>query len=200
MNRPSLIQKLAVKLGTLYGWRIQNEAPLPQRCVIIGAPHTSNYDFFALLLYVFGTNTRLHWVGKHTLFAKPFGALMRALGGIPVNRSKASAGFVDRMIEIFEQEPVFRLAIAPEGTRKRAAQWKTGFYHIAVGASVPLVLGFVDYQRKVVGQGPTLIPTGDIEADFQLIEEFYADHQGKHPENQGPVVQPETADQASGTE
>jgi 1-acyl-sn-glycerol-3-phosphate acyltransferase len=185
----SITERLTIKLGDLRGWHLDIEEPLPERCVVIGAPHTSNHDFYVLLLYVFGTSTRLHWVGKHTLFAGPLGPLMRALGGIPVNRS-TTTGFVDQMIGDFRRKRVFRLAIAPEGTRKRSSQWKTGFYRIAVGAKVPLVLGYVDYPRKTAGYRQIFMPTGDLQADFQIIKDFYTGIQGKHPENQGPIDLP----------
>jgi 1-acyl-sn-glycerol-3-phosphate acyltransferase len=128
----------------------------------------------------------LRWVGKDTLFRGPFAWLFKKLGGIPVNR-RARENFVEQMVAAFRSQETLRLAIVPEGTRQAAPHWKTGFYYIALGAGVPIVLGYDDYRRKVVGLGPTILPTGDIHADMERIRTFYAGTVGKHPERQGPI-------------
>jgi 1-acyl-sn-glycerol-3-phosphate acyltransferase len=154
--------------------------------VVIGAPHTSSWDLPLTLLLMLGTGLGLRWVGKDSLFRGPAGWLLRALGGIPLERN-GRASFVDQMVAAFRANESLRLAISPEGTRSNARQWKTGFYHIALGAGVPIVLGYADYRNRVVGLGPLLHPTGDIDADFESIRSFYAGIVGRHPERQGAI-------------
>ncbi len=183
---PSLRRRLAAAFARLIGWRVDTPAALPARCVIIGAPHTTSMDLWLALLMIEVGGHRFQWVMKDTLFRGPLGPFFRALGGVPVNR-RARTNFVDGVVEIFDREPVFRLAIVPEGTRQKADGWKTGFYYIAVRAQVPFVFGYVDFPRKTVGLGPTFFPTGDIEADFDVIRAFYRDKQGKYPDQQGEI-------------
>jgi 1-acyl-sn-glycerol-3-phosphate acyltransferase len=183
---PRLGQRLGLAIARAAGWKIQIDEPPPVRCVIAGAPHTSNWDFLLALLFMLATGLDLRFVGKHTLFRWPFGRLMRALGGIPVDR-RATENFVEQMVAAFNTRDPLRLTMAPEGTRGRATHWRTGFYYIALGAAVPIVLGYVDYGRRVMGLGPTLHPTGDIDADFEIIRAFFAGITGKHPERQGTV-------------
>ena len=154
--------------------------------MIIGAPHTSNWDLVLTLLLMLAADLRLHWVGKDTLFRGPFGWLFRRLGGIPIDR-RAPQKFVEQMVAAFRENASLRLAIAPAGTRKNAPHWRSGFYYIALGAGVPIVLGYADYRRRVVGLGPTLHPTGDIQADFESIRAFYAGIVGRHPRRQGEI-------------
>lgn len=168
-------------------WRLELDPPLTQKYVLIAAPHTSNLDFVFFLLLVYATGLELHWVGKHTLFAGPFGWLMRQLGGIPVDR-RTNNGFVEQMIQVFDQRQHLILVIAPEGTRGKSQYWRTGFYHIAHGAGVPIVLGYLDYRQKTLGFGPSLNPSGDIDKDFSQIREFYAAKIGRRPERQGEIL------------
>ena len=171
----------------LIGWRIEGNMPADLRkAVVIVAPHTSNWDFPVGLFASFYLNLSGYWVGKHTLFRWPMGILMRRLGGVPINRS-ASKNFVKQIAEYFKKYDDFRLIIAPEGTRKKAERWKTGFYHIAREASVPIVCAYIDFKRKVSGIGPIIQPTGDIQKDFELIREFYATIGAKIPENVTPI-------------
>lgn len=183
---PSLRRRIAAAVARWIGWRIDTPAALPARCVIIGAPHTTSMDLWLALLMIEVSGHRFQWVAKDTLFREPLGTVFRALGGVPVNR-RARTNFVDSIIDVFRREPVFRLAIVPEGTREKASGWKTGFYYIAMGAEVPIVFGYVDFPRKTVGLGPTFLPTGDIEADFEVIRAFYQDKQGKYPAQQGEI-------------
>ena len=126
------------------------------------------------------------WVGKHTIFRRPFGGLLRRLGGIPVDRSHTTH-FVRHVVEAFECEPEFTLVLAPEGTRSRRDHWRSGFYWIAHGAGVPLALGFVNYADRTVGIGDVFMPSGDIKADMERIRGFYADKRGRHPEKQSSI-------------
>lgn len=167
-----IVRHTSLLLYRLAGWRAEQETPVPRKCVIIAAPHTSNWDF----PYFFGlTNTlgfRSHWVGKASLFRWPLAGLMKQLGGIPVDRSR-SQNLVETMIAEFARRDDFILTIPPEGTRGAVRQWRTGFYYIALGAGVPLVCGLMDYGRKVGGLGPAFMPTGDYAADMKKVAEFY---------------------------
>lgn len=168
------------------GWKVEAVIPDVPKYVIIGAPHTSNWDFFLTLLIGFSAGIKLHWVGKDSLFHWPFGGLMKLLGGIPVKRG-ARSGFVDQIVAAFQEHDELVICIAPKGTRGKTRYWKTGFYYIALGAGVPIALGFVDYARKMCGVGPTIMPTGDIQADLVPIREFYADKTGKFPHQQDVI-------------
>jgi 1-acyl-sn-glycerol-3-phosphate acyltransferase len=154
---------------------------------MIVAPHTSNWDMPIGMAIVFAFKLKLNWLAKESLFRWHFGGLIRWLGGIPINRSK-SCDVVARSIQTFKDKKKMVIVVAPEGTRKKANYWKTGFYHIAIGANVPIVMGFIDYARKVGGIGPTLIPTGDIEFDMQKIRCFYDEITGKIPDKSTPAM------------
>ena len=120
-------------------------------------------------------------MGKHTLFKPPYGGFMRKLGGIAIDR-RAPRGTVEQMVDVFNQQEKLVLLIPPEGTRKKVESWKTGFYHIAQGANVPILLAYLDYRRKVVGFGPTITPSGNVAADMERIQTFYRDISGKYPQ------------------
>ncbi|ENZ83678.1 MULTISPECIES: lysophospholipid acyltransferase family protein [Caulobacter] len=165
----------------LRGWRIEGEPPTTRKFVIVAAPHTSNWDFVYFVGAADALGLDLSFIGKASLFKPPFDTMMRDLGGIPLDRER-SKDMVKAMIEEFARRDQFMLTIAPEGTRGKARQWKTGFYHIAVGAGVPIVLGMMDYRRKRVGLGPALYPTGDYEADMRRIAGFYETCTPKFPE------------------
>lgn len=179
-------QRAVVTVASWAGWQIDADEPLPAKCVIIGAHHTSWTDLPAALLLREATGTRFRWAAKDTYFHGPLGWVFRAWGGVPVNRRERT-NFVARMAALFCQYDDFKLAIAPEGTRRRARYWKTGFYYIAQAAQVPIVLGYADYPRKVVGFGPILDPTGDVEADFAFIRRFYATITGRYPERHSEI-------------
>ncbi len=165
----------------LLGWDFEGEIPNLSKMVVIGAPHTSNWDFLVGMATLLGLGFDVQWIGKHTLFRPPFGGVMRLLGGVPVNR-ETSEGLVAQVAEAFKQRERFALGVTPEGTRKRVEKWKTGFYFIAHGAGVPILPAFFDYPRKRVGVGPLLHPSGDLEADLATLRAFYAPFQGKNPE------------------
>jgi 1-acyl-sn-glycerol-3-phosphate acyltransferase len=165
----------------IFGWRFEGRLPDTGKMVVIAAPHTSNWDLPILLGVAFALRVKARWLGKHTLFRWPLGAMFRWMGGIPVNRS-ASHNMVSQAVEMFRDSEELILAIPPEGTRGKVSHWKTGFYYIAVGAQAPIVMGFIDYKRKAAGLGPTLYPTGDIEADMEVIRNFYANVTAKYPD------------------
>jgi 1-acyl-sn-glycerol-3-phosphate acyltransferase len=177
---------IAKTLLKLFGWRTEGQTPAIPKYVLIVAPHTSNWDMPVMLLLASAMRIKATWMGKHTLFRRPFGWLLRQLGGIPINRT-ARHNAVDQAVEAFRSSERLALGVLPEGTRKRTPHWRSGFYYIALGAGVPIVLGFADYKRKVGGIGPTIVPTGDIEADMQHIRAFYTGVSGKKPEQFGEI-------------
>jgi 1-acyl-sn-glycerol-3-phosphate acyltransferase len=156
----------------LLGWRLQGELPDLPKFVITAAPHSSNWDFLIGIAAVFALRLDVHFVGKAELFRGPLGPPMRWLGGLPVDRHRPE-GFVEQIVARFRERDQLLLAMAPEGTRKPVERWKSGFYRIAMGAGVPIVAGYFDNAHKRVGFGPVLYPTGDLEADFGRLHEFY---------------------------
>jgi 1-acyl-sn-glycerol-3-phosphate acyltransferase len=163
------------------GWTVEGTAPDVKKFVLIAAPHTSNWDLVYALAAGAVIGISIHWMGKDSLFHGLHGAALRALGGIPVERTHHHA-MVSSMAHQLRQRAGFVLLVPPEGTRSAVRHWKSGFYHIAREAGVPIVLGFLDYGKKRAGLGPTLWPTGNIETDMNLIRAFYADKQGRYPE------------------
>ena len=162
------------------GWRLAGDVPAMRRYVMIAAPHTSNWDLPMTLAIVFAFRLKVYFLAKHTLFAPPFGIFLRWLGGVPVDRSKAN-NFVEQAVELFSARNDLVLIVPPEGTRKRVRYWKSGFYHIACGAQVPIVLGFIDFKRRVAGVGGIYVPSGNFDADLVNIQTFYAGITGKNP-------------------
>lgn len=168
------------------GWRVETPPPDAAKYVLVAAPHTSNWDFVVMMAAGMALGVWPHWVGKHTLFAPPIGWFARKLRGIPVDR-RAAGNMVEQLAAQFALRDRLVLAMPPEGTRGRAEYWKSGFYHVALAAGVPVALGYVDFGRKVAAIGPLLSPSGDVGADMDRIRAFYADKVGRHPERQGPI-------------
>lgn len=170
----------------LTGWAPEGERPNVEKYVLIAAPHTTNWDFPYTLAFakVFGINIR--WMGKHTLFQFPFGWIMKKLGGIPIRRHERG-NIVQAMADDFKNYDELAITVPTEGTRSRVEYWKSGFYHIARTANVPIVMGYLDYKRKRGGFGKPFYPSGDLKKDMDTIRAFYADKVGKYPENFGPV-------------
>ena len=165
----------------LTGWKTEGEIPKLKKFVAILAPHTSAWDviYGMLARYIFEMDFSFY--GKQEIFDAPYGFIFRALGGIPVNRS-AKSNLVDQAVKTFNEREHFILALSPEGTRKYVPNWKTGFYYIALQAKVPILLTYIDFERKVTGLGPLFYPTGDIDKDIEEIKNFYRPIKGKHPE------------------
>ena len=180
----SAIAKLILRFG---GWTAVGGLPRAPKAVIIAAPHTSNWDGFWGLVYKISIGLEVHFFAKHSLFWFPLGTLLRALGGIELDRSRAGSA-VQQAIAWFEKEEKFYFGLAPEGTRGRTGGWKSGFYRIALGASVPVYLGMLDYGRRRVGLGARLDLTGDVETDLDACRRFYADVRGRWPEKASPIV------------
>jgi 1-acyl-sn-glycerol-3-phosphate acyltransferase len=163
-------------------WKIVSRLdPAIKKCVLVAAPHTSNYDYPIALATLYTSGVRVRFLGKKSLFKFPLGILMRATGGIPVDRSKHT-NMVEAMIKMFEQQDDLILMIPAEGTRSYVKEWKSGFYHTAMGAKVPIVMGYLDYGKKVAGFGDLFYPTGDYQKDLQDIQNFYRQFTARHPE------------------
>ena len=178
-----LLSRLILKL---IGWKLDERVPETQRYVMIGYPHTSNWDFILGMLAKWAMGLPINWVAKHSMFWGPFKPIFMAMGGVPLNREKTT-GFIQKNIELFAQRERFILGLMPEGTRSKTDHWKTGFYHIAHGANVPIALAYMDYKNKVIGVGDVMLTSGDIHADFETIKEFYKDKIGYKPEKQSSI-------------
>jgi len=171
----------------LWRWRVvPGPDPVPDRCVMIAAPHTSNWDFPITLAMAAVSGIRINWLGKREMFAGPFAPVMRALGGVPVDRS-APGGLVEQLAQKFDERDHLVLVVPAEGTRSRTEYWKSGFYRIAESAGVPIVCAYVDMERRTGGFGPIIQPSGDLSADMDRMREFYADKSGIKPGRFGPV-------------
>ncbi len=175
---------LARRLGgaylRLFGWRVEGSLPRGTKAVAIAAPHTSNWDLPHMLAVSYVLGVKPSWLGKRQLFRGAFGWLMRRLGGIPVDRDRRG-NLVQQAADYFATVDQLFLVIPPSGTRRRADHWKSGFYHIARQADVPIICTFLDYRRKVGGVGPTIAPGGDVRDDMRAIREFYDRVTARHP-------------------
>lgn len=165
----------------LMGWKPEGAPPIRRRFVLIAAPHTSNWDLFYLLAFAEIYELRISFMMKHTVFRGPLGPLFRSLGGIPIRRHLRE-NLVKQMAEAFAGRDQLVLVVPAEGTRSRTERWKSGFYHIARQAEVPIVLSYLDYARRRGGFGPEIVPTGRFGEDMDAIRDFYADKLGRHPE------------------
>lgn len=181
-----MLKKLSRIILKLLGWHIDVTLPEEKKFVIIGAPHTTNWDLPIGLLCFWSVPVHITWVGKKQLFIGPFNYFFRALGGIPIDRS-VHTGFIDQIARQFDAREEMILGLTPEGTRSRTEYWKTGFYYIALTANVPICLAYIDFPSRTVGFGEMFYPSGDIEKDFEIIKTFYQDKTGKFPEKQGPI-------------
>lgn len=184
------MQWLGAFMLKITGWKIEHPMPPDLRkTVMIVAHHTSNWDFPVGLMMSFQMRMHAFWIGKHSLFKKPFGRMFRWLGGVPVNRT-AAASVVDQMVEAFHRHDSLLLVITPEGTRKKVDRWKDGFYRIARAANVPISCAYIDFKNKVGGVGLVLTPTGDTKADMDKIRAFYSRVRGKYPDKEGRIYLP----------
>lgn len=158
----------------LAGWKVVNRPPEIKQFVLIGAPHSSNWDFILMLATILEVRADVRWMGKDALFPPLIKHIMFWLGGISINRS-ASFNTVEQVVNRYQTDPELVVLIAPEGTRSQVSHWKSGFYHIADQANVPIVLGWLDYGNKIIGFGPAYEPSGDYDKDIVEIRQFYAD-------------------------
>jgi 1-acyl-sn-glycerol-3-phosphate acyltransferase len=187
-----LLYQLGRFLFWVGDWHVEGRFPTFDKFVLILAPHTSYWDLpIALAAECIATygldGVHQMWMGKHSAFRGPLGTLLRATGGVPVDR-RETHGMVDAAIEAMRSHERLMIGLTPEGTRKRSAYWKTGFYRIALGAQVPIVCATIDYRRRVVGVGRALWPSGDIETDVQIISEVYRNVTALHPDQVGEIA------------
>jgi 1-acyl-sn-glycerol-3-phosphate acyltransferase len=177
----TLLRGLSIAYLKLAGWKVEGRLPdNAAKCVLIAAPHTSNWDLPYTLMVAFALRLNVYWMGKSSIFKPPFRGLMMWLGGIAVNREQ-STNLVEASAQaMLAADGMVQLIVPPEGTRSKTRYWKTGFYYIALGAQVPIVMAYLDYAQKRGGLGPALQPSGDIEKDMALVKAFYTPIQGKH--------------------
>jgi 1-acyl-sn-glycerol-3-phosphate acyltransferase len=182
----TLLQRTARALLGASGWRLAGRAPDVDRCVIIFAPHTSSWDLPLLLCVSFAFGRRVAYLAKSSLFRFPLVGLLRWTGAVPVDRSERHA-LVRSLSEAFRSRGQLWLAMSPEGTRDWTDHWKSGFYHVAREAGVPVLLAFIDAEERECGLGPLLELSGDMEADMASIRAFYADKRGIRPERESEI-------------
>lgn len=177
----TLLRAFSVNFLKLTGWKIEGSLPpSASKSVLIAAPHTSNWDLPYTLMVAFALRLNIYWMGKAQIFRPPFRGLMMWLGGIPVARETANNLVAASAAALKAADGPVQLIVPPEGTRSKTRQWKTGFYHIAVSAQVPIVLAYMDYEKKVSGLGEIFVPTGDVEVDIAAIKAFYAPFKGRN--------------------
>lgn len=179
-------RRIAESLLHRGGWKIVDESDGIRKAVVVAAPHTSNWNGYHVILLGSALRAKFAWIGKHSLFVGPLQGVMRRLNGIPIDR-RGGRHMVESVATEFLARDELLLCIAPEGTRSRAEFWKSGFYHIARRAEVPVLMGFIDYSTRRCGLGPPLHVSGDIRQDMRSIRAFYEGMQGRYPENWGPV-------------
>jgi 1-acyl-sn-glycerol-3-phosphate acyltransferase len=177
----SLLRGVSLLFLKLGGWRIKGRLPAGvDKCVLIAAPHTSNWDLPCTLMTAFVLRLNVYWLGKAAIFEPPCGGLMHWLGGIAVQREQANSLVAASVAALLAVDGPVQLIVPPEGTRGKTRHWKTGFYYIALGARLPILMAYMDYSHKRAGLGPVFHPTGDIEADMVSIKAFYAPLRGKN--------------------
>ena len=170
----------------VFGWTVAGHRPDTDKIVIIAAPHTSNWDVFFLLAAAFCFRVRINFLIKDAWFFPVMGSVLRFFGGIPVDRSRSN-NLVDDLATRIKDAPYFALVVPPAGTRKYTEYWKSGFYHIAAAAQIPLVSGYLDYAKKEAGLGLSFVPTGDVSADMDRLREFYGPITGRYPEKKSRI-------------
>ena len=166
------VRRLFIAVYNLRGWHIEGRPPAAKKFVLVGAPHTSNWDFAVFLGATEALGIRASYLGKHSLFRWPMKRFMEDMGGLAVDRSKRS-NYVEQVVAEFARRDELALVVAPEGTRDSDGHWKSGFYHIAMGAGVPIVPAWLDRSRRLAAIGPPMMPTGDYAADLKRIADFY---------------------------
>jgi len=183
------MHKIALFLLKLHGWTIYPDTypPGTLRSVMIAAPHTSNWDFYYMMLTFIGLKIPVRFTIKESWTRFPFGLITKPLGAIAIDRTPKTPGgerpsYVEGMIDIFNKNEKMVVVVTPEGTRSLRTQWKRGFYFTAIGAKVPITFGYLDFKLKRTGVGGIIHPTGDVEADFKVINAFYKDIHPKHEE------------------
>lgn len=164
------------------GWKAEVDQPIPDKCILCVAPHTSNWDFFIGKTYYTALGRTSNFLMKKEWFFWPLGPLFRRMGGIPVERSRHTS-MTDQLAQRAMESARFSLAVTPEGTRSRNAEWKRGFYYIALKAQLPILLYGLDFGTKTIVCKRTLVPSGNVDADMRVIADYFSHFKGKHPEN-----------------
>lgn len=164
------------------GWKAEVDQPIPEKCILCVAPHTSNWDFFIGKVYYTALGRTSNFLMKKEWFFWPLGPLFRRMGGIPVERSRHTS-MTDQLAQRAMESARFSLAVTPEGTRSRNPQWKRGFYYIALKAQLPILLYGLDFGTKTIVCKRRLVPSGDVDADMRVIADYFSHFKGKHPEN-----------------
>lgn len=177
----TVLRGFSIAFLKLAGWKVEGALP-PEahKCVLIAAPHTSNWDLPYTLMVSFVLRMDVYWMGKQSIFKPPFSNTMQWLGGIAVNREQSNNLVAASAQAIVKADGMVQLIVPPEGTRSKATYWKTGFYYIALGAKVPIVMAYMDYAQKRAGLGPLFYPSGNIDKDMVEIKAFYAQFKGKN--------------------
>ena len=165
----------------ILGWKAEVSVPDFNKCIICAAPHTTNWDLFIGKLFIGAIGRESGFMMKKEWFFFPMGCIFRKMGGIPVNRNKHTS-LVEQIVQKIKKSEKFHLAITPEGTRSANPEWKKGFYYIALGAGIPIVLIGIDYAKKCISAKKYLMPSGDIEEDMREIKNYFKEFTGKHPE------------------
>ncbi len=180
----TLLSKLYLKM---MGWKVEGEVPDLPKFVVLFAPHTSGWDLPFMLAIAYALGIEAKWFGKKEIFRWPIGKFLKWLGGIPVDRGKHQ-NMVGQTVQLMNEHEQIIVGISPEGTRSKSSCWKTGFYYIAHEGGVPIVLAYLDYDRKAGGFGPVIETTGDIETDIEIIRSFYLDITPKYPRKIGKIA------------
>ncbi len=182
----TITEKIAKAVIKLLGWKAVGKMPNAPKYILVGYPHTSNYDTLIGIFIFLSMGVHIKWIGKQSLFKGPVGWLLKKTGGIPVNRQK-SQNFVKNIQTVFNKYDRLVIALSPEGTRQKTDFWRTGFYYMALAAQVPIVLGYLDYPTKTGGFGPLIWPSGNIKQDMEKIRAFYQGIHGKYPQLEGAI-------------
>ncbi len=194
---PPTVNKFQKLLGKsflkLVSWEAVGDVPEIPKFVMILAPHTSNWDFIFIMAILYALGIKFYWFGKKEVFRWPVGGFFKWLGGIPIDRGSRN-NIVQQTVKIIQSQEQIIVGVTPEGTRGNTKYWKTGFYHIAHQAQVPIVVAFLDYDRKIGGLGPTIDPSGDIDEDMKIIHQFYKEIIAKHPNNVGNIAKKPSLD------
>lgn len=181
-NNSSIVLNLAASILKALGWSLEVTVPNHPKCVICIAPHTSNWDFIYCELACHSLNWTASFLMKETWFFFPLNYFFKAIGGIPVPRKAKGADLTETIIRRFKESNSLKIAITPEGTRKRVDKWRSGMLYIAHGANVPILLAKLDYKHKHISLTDTYLPTGDIDTDIQFIKNYYKGVNAKYPE------------------
>ncbi|WP_144211839.1 lysophospholipid acyltransferase family protein [Shewanella donghaensis] len=175
-----MFNKFCLWLLTINGWKFKGEVSADGQFIMVVGPHTSNWDFVIGIVARFALGIKINFLGKHQLFIPPWGWFFKALGGSPVDRRKNN-NMVDTAVQLFSDNNQYKLALAPEGTRSPVTRWKTGFYHIASKANVPIIAVGIDFKTKSIVLNQPIQPSGDMATDINTLLDFFREITGRHP-------------------